>query len=144
MRHIEEETQRSCVRWFDYQYSPIARLLHASPNGGKRNAREAAMLKAQGCKAGFPDLILLVPNGKHHALAIEMKTQTGRQSAHQKEYQRLMEAHGYRYEIARSLDDFRAIITDYLRTTPYGKKTNTPTEQARREMHGLLFQQSDK
>lgn len=33
------------------------------PNGGRRNAREAAALKADGVKPGWPDLIIAGPDG---------------------------------------------------------------------------------
>ena len=116
MRYIEDRLQDACVSWFDLQFPKISRLLHHSPNGGKRNAREGARFKAIGTRAGFPDLILLYPAQGYHALLVEMKTkQRGScQSDNQKEYQRLAEKYGYKYVICRSFDEFREIITNYL------------------------------
>lgn len=59
MRHIEEDMQVECVKWFGYQYPQYFVLLHHSPNGGYRNSREAGRFKAMGTRAGFPDLVLL-------------------------------------------------------------------------------------
>lgn len=59
-RHIESQIQRSCKRWFDYQYGQFAPLLFAVPNGGLRGKREAAIMKAEGMTAGVSDMILLV------------------------------------------------------------------------------------
>ena len=84
------------------------------PNGGKRNAREAAILKAEGVTAGVADAILLVPNQEHHALLVEFKTESGRQSEHQKQWQADAEAQGYQYEIIKNLDTFIATIENYL------------------------------
>lgn len=113
-RHIEDNIQIACVRWFTLQYPEIAGLLHHSPNGGKRNAREAARFKQMGVRPGFPDLILLKPSGGFHFLCIELKTATGKQSEYQKEYQRLVESIGGKYVICRSFDDFRKEVISYL------------------------------
>ena len=116
MRYIEDRIQEGCVTWFDLQFPELSRLLHHSPNGGKRNAREGARFKALGTRAGFPDLILLYPAGGYHALLIEMKTkQRGSgQSESQKNYQQLVERYGYKYIVCRSFDEFRNAIINYL------------------------------
>ena len=112
-RHDEEDLQIACVRWFDLQYPQYRNLLHHSPNGGKRNVREAARFKAMGTRAGFPDLLLLVPRQPYNFLAIEMKASKGRQSDNQKQMQADMEAQGGIYVVCRSLDEFIGIIKAY-------------------------------
>lgn len=114
MRHIEDSLQRSCVQWFSLQYREIANLLHHSPNGGKRNMIEAARFKAMGVRAGFPDLILCIARQGYHGLFIELKTEKGKQSKHQRFWQISLEEQGYRYEIVRSIEEFQTIINDYL------------------------------
>lgn len=114
MRHIEDSLQKTCVQWFSLAYSPYSRLLHHSPNGGKRNAIEAAKFKAMGVRAGFPDLILCVARGGYHGLFIELKTAKGRQTENQKYFQKALEMQGYRYKVVRSLDEFRRIVTQYM------------------------------
>lgn len=74
MRHLEEQIQKACIKWFDLKYSKYKLLMHSSPNGGKRNAIEAAKFKQMGTRAGFPDLIFLKSNNKFNFLAIELKT----------------------------------------------------------------------
>lgn len=114
MRHLEDQLQMSCVQYFDLKYRRIARLLHHSPNGGKRDAREAARFKAMGVRAGFPDLLLLYPSHNCHFLAMELKSEKGKQSPYQKEYQSLIEAVGGRYIIIRTLDQFIQEVNNYL------------------------------
>ncbi|MFA5651493.1 MAG: VRR-NUC domain-containing protein [Proteiniphilum sp.] len=116
MRHIEDSLQQACVTWFDLQFPHLSRLLHHSPNGGKRNAREAARFKAMGTRAGFPDLVFLYPAHGHHALLIEMKTTRSgsRQTANQKEYQRIVEKYGYKYIVCRTFFEFQKVIINYL------------------------------
>jgi hypothetical protein len=51
------------MAWADrvfYDGKPISYYLFAIPNGGKRNAREAARLKRMGVRAGIPDYFLHV------------------------------------------------------------------------------------
>lgn len=113
--HAEDDLQMQCVRWFRLQYPQLARLLHHSPNGGRRDAREGARFKQMGTQAGFPDLILLVASQGYHALLLELKTRTGRQQDSQKEYQQLAEAQGYRYVVIRSLDAFMDEVNTYMK-----------------------------
>lgn len=114
MRHLEENLQIVCVRWFAMQYREYATLLHHSPNGGKRNAREAARFKEMGTRPGFPDLLLLHPNGNYHFLAIELKTDKGRQSHYQRQWQDMIEREGGMYVIIRSLQQFIDTVDTYM------------------------------
>lgn len=124
MRHLEENLQAACVKWFRLQYPQYDGLLFHVPNGGRRNLKEAARLKAEGVVAGVSDLILLVPQwfttwrGQEGCLfaglCIEMKTAKGRQSPEQKEWQAKVEDQGYRYAVCRSLDEFMKTINNYL------------------------------
>ena len=113
--HIESELQRSCKRWFDLQYSKLSNLLFAVPNGGARNSREAAIMKAEGVTAGVADMLLLIPRHGYGCLCIEFKTKDGRQSASQKLWQTVTETHGNKYVVIRSFDQFVNEINDYLK-----------------------------
>jgi hypothetical protein len=52
---------------------PELRLMFAIPNGGSRDKREAANLKAEGVKSGVPDVFLPVPRHNYLGLFIELK-----------------------------------------------------------------------
>lgn len=114
MQHIESALQKNCVTWFRLQYPKIGRLLFAVPNGGARNAREAAIMKAEGVTAGVADVILLYPARNYNCLCIEFKTGKNSQQPNQKEWQALVEAHGGKYIICRSFDQFRDEVRAYL------------------------------
>lgn len=115
MRHLEDKLQIACVRWFGYQWNEYSQLLHHSPNGGYRTATEGAKFKAMGVRAGFADLVLLLPRGGYHALFIELKTPRGRQTPLQAKWQAAIEKQGYKYVICRTFDEFRLIINEYIR-----------------------------
>jgi hypothetical protein len=61
-RPIEDREQAALFCWVAYESKkrPVLALLHAIPNGGKRTAITASLLKLQGVRAGVPDLDLPV------------------------------------------------------------------------------------
>lgn len=124
--HAEEDLQLACLRWWGCQWAhrtingqAIGDLLHHSPNGGRRDAREAARFKRMGTRPGFPDLLLAIPSSRHPYLAVELKTTSrgSRQSDCQREYQRKIEAAGGLYVIVRTLAEFEKTIDAYLADT---------------------------
>ena len=116
-RDLEHRLQCACVRWFRLAYPQHHHNLFAVPNGGYRTPATAAKIKAEGALPGVSDLILLIARGDYHGLLIEMKTDKGRQSEAQREWQRLIEADGYKYVVVRSIEEFIKVVTDYLNET---------------------------
>ena len=55
------------------------------------------------------------PNKFYPFCGIELKIKTGRQSEHQKEYQKEFESIGAKYVVVRSLDEFIKVANDYLK-----------------------------
>lgn len=113
----EGKIQAECFTWFWGEYPQYRRLLFHCPNENDRadsNAIQGAIRKALGVVSGVADLLLLVPSKKYHGCCIEMKDEKGMQKPAQKEWQSLVEAQGYRYEICRSLEQFKEIIKDYF------------------------------
>ena len=70
----------------------------------------------------MPDLLLFVPSyykGLHFGvLGIEMKTDKGRQSQSQKDFQRLFSAAQNCYVIVRSLDEFKSVLDKWMENVP--------------------------
>lgn len=112
----EDRLQMDCKYWFDCQYPQYRLLLHHSPNEGllMKHDRDGAKRKAMGMRPGFPDFIFLMPNRQYPYLAMELKSEKGRQSDHQKEYQQAVENAGGRYRVIRSLNEFMTEIKGYL------------------------------
>jgi hypothetical protein len=72
-------------------------------NEAKRTPWERAAFKANGGRAGVPDLVILLQNGRTQF--VELKTPQGRQSKDQEYFQQILESHGHSYVIWRSVDD---------------------------------------
>lgn len=116
MTHPEDHLQTACVRWWDYAHPGIYWALFHVPNGGKRNAKEAARFKAMGVRPGVPDLLLILPRGGYSFLAVELKAGRNKQTERQVFYQAAIEtASKGKYAVVRSLDEFIDTIEDYLR-----------------------------
>ena len=99
----EHQHQVALIRWANMSVMayPELRWLFAVPNAAKRSVQLAAMLKAEGLKAGVPDLILPCARGGFNSLAIEMKSAAGRTSGAQDEWIEGLTSLGWRVEVCR-------------------------------------------
>lgn len=112
----ERQIQIRCVSWFRARYPEASKVFFSVPNGGIRNAWTAKNLKDEGALSGVADLILLVPRHGYSCLCIEMKKPGGRQSDTQKAFQESLEAFKGKYVVCYSLEEFQAVVSDYLET----------------------------
>lgn len=121
-RKVQREggMQIQCVRWFRAQYPYLRRLMfHARNESGAPSSRKTAIDAAAGVVPGVADLMLMLPSGSFHALAIELKYgKTNQQTPAQRQWQAVMEAAGYKYVVVRSFDDYRDIVNSYLSQVP--------------------------
>ena len=112
----EAQEQKALFQWAGYaeqQYSEL-KLLHHIPNGGKRDPITARNLKAEGVKAGVPDICLPVARGQYHGLYIELKTQKGKVQKNQKEWLNALNKEGYATKVCYGWLEARKVIEDYL------------------------------
>lgn len=114
MRHEESKSQQAFVRWFRLAYPEYAYMLIAVPNGARTSATQGRILKAEGMIAGVADLLLLVPRNGHGCLALEFKTDRGRQSEAQKVWQAECERNGNVYAVVRTVDEAMYVSEEYL------------------------------
>ena len=114
---LEAEEQRALFSWAALQAGryPELRFMYHVPNGGKRNAKEAAHLKAEGVKAGVPDIVLPAARGCFHGLYIELKRQkSGSLSQDQKDYLDFLQKQGYCAVMCRGWKQAASTILMYL------------------------------
>jgi len=93
----EHDEQVALFQWAEYNliHHPELWLLHAIPNGGHRHAAVGKRLKAEGVKAGVPDMFLPVARGEYHGLYIEMKYGKNKTTDAQREWLNRLAAEGY-------------------------------------------------
>lgn len=117
----EDIEQETLMQWTVYAMGmyPELKLLHHVPNGGKRNAAEAAHLKRQGVKAGVPDLCLPVPRGNYHGLYIEMKAKSNQPAEAQIRWLESLSAQGYKTAVCWGFEAARSVIESYLQLQPF-------------------------
>jgi hypothetical protein len=88
--------------------------LYAIPNGGLRHPSVGKKLKAEGVKAGYPDIGLDVARGAYHGLRIEMKVKGGRVQPEQRGWITRLEKQGYRVDVCWGWEAAAHAILDYL------------------------------
>jgi len=117
MKQEEHEHQKALFVWAGIQQVkyPELRLLFAIPNGGHRHPAVAAKLKAEGVKAGIPDVCLPVARCGYHGLYVELKKpKGGKTSPDQHRWASDLGEQGYRAVVAYGWVMASQIITNYL------------------------------
>lgn len=119
-RYLEALEQRLFVRRL--RLDPRTKDLPwcSVPNGGKRNAREAALLKAEGVQAGVPDWMCFVTNARFNGLAIEFKSPTGkgRLSDAQRDWHDKLAREYWDVRVCTTAAEAWEIVTSYLEIRP--------------------------
>lgn len=97
---------------------PQLKWMFAIPNGGLRDIRTATNLKAEGVKAGVPDVFLPCAGGGkdawHSGLFIEMKVGKNKPSKDQEEYISYLKEAGYYCVVCYTWNVARDAIIAYL------------------------------
>jgi len=115
MKQSESQLQRA-----------VARVLDASgllwchvPNGGQRHPAVAKKLKAEGVKAGVPDVLVFEEcRGGYmdrtfcDGLALELKVGRNKPTAAQVEWHERLRKNGWRVEVCYTLDEVLGILRE--------------------------------
>jgi hypothetical protein len=117
----EGQEQAALMTELRIRIPEVADLIFHVPNGGHRVKAVAAKLKAQGVKAGIPDLVLPMARGGFFGLYIEFKATPPNDAAisdSQHERIRKLNAQGYLAVVCRGHFDTMEQIRAYLRLAP--------------------------
>lgn len=112
----EHDEQCALFEWaaLNTGQHPELEMLFAVPNGGYRPMITAAQLKAEGVRAGVPDVCLPVARGRFHSLWIEMKRKPNRTSDAQREWLDNLRHYGHCAVVCWSADEAINTIMGYL------------------------------
>ena len=111
MKHQESSLQIACVKWFRMVYREPDYLICTFPNGGSRSIITAQILKAEGSRAGMPDLVIFA---KSKCFFIEMKASKGVLSENQKVIHEILQKLGFMVYICRSFDEFKNVVENEI------------------------------
>jgi len=106
----EDRLQISVARFLDVAL-PDGAVWFAVPNGGSRDVREAAKLKAMGVKSGIPDLCIVY---RARVIFIELKAKDGRVRSSQSEMMSALTMAGAVVNVCRSLDDVQGFLATII------------------------------
>lgn len=108
----EERIQSQCFQWFWNAYPHYRGLLCYNLNNS-RDSKHGHKNQQLGLIPGRSDMALYLFS---KAYMIEFKTDIGKQSPAQKEWEGLIKAHGFDYIVVRSLEQFQQFIWETLLT----------------------------
>lgn len=125
-RHVEDNHQATYFEWVDNMIplDPRYELIAACPNGGRRNKFEAARLKKQGVRKGYPDIIVDSPSPFYAGLRVELKRPIEKGEAKpvvspdQKDWLTRLQRAGYVCCVCYGVDQAIAATQAYMAGTP--------------------------
>ncbi|WP_207869539.1 VRR-NUC domain-containing protein [Pseudomonas sp. 51_B] len=113
----EGQEQAALMKELQLRYPQAYKLIYHVPNGGHRVKAVAGKLKAQGVKAGVPDLVLPMARGGYFGLYIEFKAKPpfdAEVSPSQDAYLQMLTAQNYLAIVCRGSIDAVEAIRAYL------------------------------
>lgn len=116
----EHDEQAALFEWAAWNQHRDAALnmLYAVPNGGKRDVVTAARLKAEGVKAGVPDVVLTVARNGYHGFYLELKVGKNKTSAEQDAWLAALAFQGYLVDVSYGWQEAAHKIARYLGHEP--------------------------
>lgn len=113
----EHSEQAALFEWAAWQANlghEALRWIFAIPNGELRPDGVGRKLKAEGVRAGVPDICLPFPSRGYHGLYIEMKTGRNGPTSEQIDYLEWLTDCGYLARVASGFDEAKGVLCDYL------------------------------
>ncbi len=115
--HTEQVSLFEWAAWMGTRI-PELKLLYHVPNGGKRDKATAARLKAEGVKAGVPDVFLPVARMGYHGFYLELKVGKNKTSPEQDAWLNALKAEGYAVDVSYGWQEAAHKIARYLGHEP--------------------------
>lgn len=110
MALTESKIQASCVMWL-WNTHPQTRGLFFSVTNNSEHIARAMQRKAVGLISGVSDCLFIWRGSLY---CFEFKTEIGRQSPAQIEWQRKVNQQGINYYLVRSIEEFKKVMEEIL------------------------------
>lgn len=128
MQYIEFQHQKALFQWAKHplvlKEYPELEMLYANRNTQRATSKaQAARIKAEGSKAGVPDIFLPIAQCHYNGLYIEMKAPDrkpktsrgkGGLSPEQIEFFPKLEERGYLVEVCYSWEEAKTVLINYI------------------------------
>jgi len=115
---LEHDEQVALFDWADAMQGehPELCMMFAIPNGGARHPAVAAQLKAEGVKAGVPDVFLACARGRWHGLFVELKRadRSNHATSAQRAWMEMLRRYGYSACVCYGAQEAISTIMAYL------------------------------
>ena len=105
---LESAIQIQIVNYLHYKNIYFFTVPNEAAGGGRGAMIRMRKLKKMGLRSGVADLVLLLKGGK--TVFLEVKTDKGRQSENQKEFEKEIKKLDFDYYIVRSVEDVEEIL----------------------------------
>jgi len=112
----EKSEQALFCRYCDLKGIVCVHVPNGFPIGGVNKFAYMNMMKAQGFKSGFPDLIVFAKNKKHNLFFLEFKREKGGvTSKNQKDWIKWLNDNGYYAKVVKGNIEAVEVLENYLR-----------------------------
>lgn len=98
----------------DWRYQNVIAVPNSSSIGGRIAIATAIKKRKEGVSKGFPDVFVFFSRHDYHGLALEFKTETGRLSPSQKEWEDRLKKAGYFYARPCNVETAIYFLDQYL------------------------------
>lgn len=129
----EHTEQAAYIQWCEMQKNvyPALAWVYAVPNGGQRHKAVAGKMKAEGQKAGVPDLCLPIPKANPHGgiycgLYMETKVKPNKPTSEQNKWLEFLASY-YAVAVCYGFDDLKAVTLWYISLPSYDYPLPPPT-----------------
>ena len=106
--------QKSFFQWLRWAHRDLYETAFAIPNGGLRNVIVAKKLKAEGVKAGVPDVLIAYPVSIYHGLFIEFKAGKNKPTKEQLDMIEKLRKRGYHCAVCYNIDHAMDLVDRYV------------------------------
>lgn len=111
----EDNEQKACVSWFDYEYPALSLSLFYVPNETFIKNKSTAQKKIEmGVRSGVSDLILALPTTRYPYACIELKKKGGMPTDNQIAFLNCHAEKGALCAVVRGHEAFKRFIEKYL------------------------------
>lgn len=94
--------------------NPAWGMVFSIPNGGHRHPAVAAKLKAEGVRAGIPDLFVALPRHDYAGMFLELKFGKNKPTGEQWNWTRRLRDAGYFVDVAWDFETAMRLLTWYV------------------------------